>query len=46
MYRCDTCGEEVKNLTAARKHAQQGYKTQREAFFAGKLHQLTLVTER
>ena len=29
-------------VNAARKHAKQGHKTQREAFQAGQLHKLTL----
>lgn len=42
MYDCRTCGAEVKGLTAARKHAKQGHKTQREAYAAGELHSLHL----
>lgn len=42
-YRCDTCGETVPKLAAARKHAKQGHKTQREAYYAGELHTLTLI---
>ena len=41
MYECQTCGETVTGLKAARKHAKQGHKTQREAFQAGQLHKLT-----
>jgi hypothetical protein len=43
VYRCETCGETVRGLSAARKHAKQGFKTQREAFAAGRLHTLTLT---
>lgn len=43
MYRCDTCDATTVNLAEARKHAKQGYKTQREAFFAGSLHSLSLI---
>lgn len=42
MYDCRTCGDEVKGLSAARKHAKQGHKTQREAYMAGELHSLHL----
>lgn len=42
MYRCNTCGETVVNLAAARKHAKQGYKTQRDSFNSGNLHTLEL----
>lgn len=45
MYRCSTCGETVANLAAARKHAKQGHKTQRDAFYAGELHALELIKE-
>ena len=41
MYECQTCGQIVAGLNAARKHAKQGHKTQREAFQAGELHTLT-----
>ena len=41
MYECQTCGQIVSGLNAARKHAKQGHKTQREAFQAGQLHTLT-----
>ena len=41
MYECQTCGQTVNGLNAARKHAKQGHKTQREAFQAGQLHTLT-----
>lgn len=43
MYQCKTCPELVKGLAAARKHAKQGHKTQRDAFYAGHLHSLELV---
>jgi hypothetical protein len=45
MYRCTTpgCGEEVRGLAAARRHAKQGHKTQREAYYAGQLHSLELI---
>lgn len=46
MYRCDTCGAEITGLAAARTHAKQGYKTQREAQAAGQLHTLTHVPPR
>ena len=42
MYECQTCGETVMGVNAARKHAKQGHKTQREAFQAGQLHNLTM----
>ena len=42
MYHCETCGADVAGLKAARKHAKQGHKTQREAFNARELHALTL----
>ena len=45
MYECQTCGQTVNGLNAARKHAKQGHKTQREAFQAGQLHKLTLITK-
>lgn len=41
-YVCERCGERVEGIKAARKHAKQGYRTQREAFNAGQLHALTL----
>lgn len=44
-YECKTCGEQVPDLKAARKHATQGYKTQREAFHNGALHSLELVSD-
>jgi hypothetical protein len=45
VYECKTpgCGETVKGLAAARRHAKQGHKTQRDAFHAGQLHSLELV---
>lgn len=43
MYRCNTCQKVVPSLKAARKHALQGHRTQRDAFAAGKLHTLELV---
>ena len=43
MYECQTCGQTVTGLNAARKHAKQGHKTQREAFQAGQLHTLILT---
>lgn len=42
IYDCKTCGDEVKGLKDARKHAKQGHKTQRDASYAGELHSLTL----
>lgn len=42
MYRCKTCGAQVRGLSAARKHAKQGHKTQRDAYYAGELHSLEL----
>lgn len=45
MYQCKTCGAEVRGLPAARRHAKQGHRTQREAFYAGELHALELVTK-
>ena len=44
-YECLTCGKNVYGLTAARKHAKQGHKTQREAYEAGKLHILELIVK-
>lgn len=43
MYQCKTCPELVKGVTAARKHAKQGHKTQRDAYNAGQLHSLELA---
>lgn len=43
MYQCKTCPEQIKGLNAARRHAKQGHKTQREAHYAGQLHTLELV---
>lgn len=42
MYKCLTCGERVSGSSAARKHAKQGHKSQREAWYAGELHSLEL----
>ena len=44
-YHCTTCGVDVPNLKAARKHATQGFKTQRAAFEARQLHSLELKPE-
>lgn len=44
MYECQTCGALAVGINAARRHAKQGHKTQRDAFYAGALHSLTLVT--
>lgn len=44
MYQCQTCGETVRGLSAARRHAKQGHRTQRDAYAAGELHALQLVT--
>ena len=44
-YECLTCGAAVYGVTAARKHAKQGRKTQREAFQGGQLHILELVVK-
>jgi hypothetical protein len=44
MYQCKTCPESVRGLKEARKHAKQGHRTQRDAFYAGELHALELVT--
>jgi len=41
VYRCE-CGEEARGQAAARRHAKQGHKTQRDAYAAGELHTLTL----
>ena len=43
MYECQRCGVTVNGLAAARKHAKQGHRTQRDAFQAGELHNLHLV---
>ena len=43
MFKCKRCGVTVQGLQAARKHARQGYRTQREAFQAGELHALERV---
>ena len=45
LYECQSCGETVAGLNAARKHAKQGHKTQREAFQAGQLHTLILTVK-
>lgn len=44
MYECKTCGVLAAGIKAARKHAKQGHKTQREAFYAGELHALELLS--
>lgn len=43
MYECQRCGVTVNGLAAARKHAKQGHRTQRDAFQAGELHNLHLA---
>lgn len=43
VFKCKRCGVTVQGLQAARKHARQGYRTQREAFQAGELHALERV---
>lgn len=45
MYECKTagCGETVRGVAAARRHAKQGHRTQRDAFHAGQLHSLELI---
>lgn len=42
IYDCQRCGEECVGIKAARKHAKQGHKTQRDAYMAGELHNLHL----
>lgn len=43
MYECQRCGVVVAGVKAARKHAKQGHKTQRDAYNAGELHSLALT---
>lgn len=43
VYKCSTCSEMVAGVKAARKHAKQGFKTQREAFQNFRLHSLSAV---